>query len=193
MEDLKVIIQEELKGSPEESVEVMAIRSEIMQLDDDIHQFKVYLLRIDEIHKDKLDPYEFLNIPPIRDFSNISQLADILDQLKSMRLDSSLNEFTRTQVEKNILENSKELENQVVAAIEEMKANVASLLQQKKELQQTAFDCISESKLAHSKGYKMEKFNKIKEVVLEAKKQYEDANLQWLSCKTSYNLYCATK
>ena len=104
-----------------------------------------------------------------------------------MRLDSSLNEFTRTQVE-NILENSKELENQVVAAIEEM-WNVASLLQQKKELQQTAFDCISESKLAHSKGYKMEKFNKIKEVVLEAKKQYEDANLQWLSCKTSYSLY----
>ena len=169
MEDLKIIIQEDLKGTPEESVEVMAIRSEIMQLDDDINQFKVHLLKIDEIHKDQLDPNEFLHIPPIRDFSNVSQLADILDQLKSMRLDNSLNEFTRNQIEKNILENSKELEKLVVAAIEEMKAKVADLLQQKKELQQAAFDYISESKLASSRGKNLEKFNKIKQVVLEEK------------------------
>ena len=189
MEDLKIIIQEDLKGTPEESVEVMAIRSEIMQLDDDINQFKVHLLKIDEIHKDQLDPNEFLHIPPIRDFSNVSQLADILDQLKSMRLDNSLNEFTRNQVEKNILENSKELEKQVVTAIDEMKTAVAGLLQQKKELQQAAFDHISESNLASTKGKNLEKFNKIKQIVLEAKKQYEDANLQWLSCKSSYRLY----
>ena len=106
-----------------------------------------------------------------------------------MRLDNSLNEFTRNQVEKNILENSKELEKQVVTAIDEMKTAVAGLLQQKKELQQAAFDHISESNLASTKGKNLEKFNKIKQIVLEAKKQYEDANLQWLSCKSSYRLY----
>ena len=117
-----------MRGTPEESVEVMAIRSEIMQVDEEVNQFKQYLLKIDQIHKEKLSPHEYLHIPPIRDFGKVTQLADILEQLKSMRLDSSLNSFTRDQVEKNILANSKELEKEVVSAIEEIKQNVASLL-----------------------------------------------------------------
>ena len=44
-----------------------------------------------------------------------------------MRLDSSLNSFTRDQVEKNILANSKS-GKEVVSAIEEIKQNVASFL-----------------------------------------------------------------
>ena len=38
-----------------------------------------------------------------------------------MRSDKSLNEFTRNQVEENILINSKKLEKEVISAIEEIK------------------------------------------------------------------------
>ena len=189
MEDLKITIQEEMRGTPEESVEVMAIRSEIMQVDEEVNQFKQYLLKIDQIHKEKLSPHEYLHIPPIRDFGKVTQLADILEQLKSMRLDSSLNSFTRDQVEKNILANSKELEKEVVSAIEEIKQNVASLLLQKKELQQAAFDNLSDTKIAKAKSASLEKFNQIKKVTLDAKKEYEDATLLWMSCKSSYSLF----
>ena len=167
----------------------MAIRSEIMQVDEEVNQFKQYLLKIDQIHKEKLSPHEYLHIPPIRDFGKVTQLADILEQLKSMRLDSSLNSFTRDQVEKNILANSKELEKEVVSAIEEIKQNVASLLLQKKELQQAAFDNLSETKIAKAKNASLEKFNQIKKVALDAKKEYEDATLLWMSCKSSYSLF----
>ena len=126
--ELKILIQKGIEGAPEESVEVMAIRSEIMQLDEEINRFKNYLLQIDEIHKKKSDPNEYLDIPPIRDFGQVSQIADILEQLKSMRLDDSLNPFTRDQVEKNILANSKELEKEVVTAIEKIKADVTGAL-----------------------------------------------------------------
>ena len=182
-----------MRGAPEESVEVMAIRSEIMQLDEEINRFKNYLLQIDEIHKKKSDPNEYLDIPPIRDFGQVSQIADILEQLKAMRLDDSLNPFTRDQVEKNILANSKELEKEVVTAIEKIKADVTGALAKKKELQQAAFDHISESSLARSKNKNLANFNKIEQVTLEAKKKYEDAYLLWMSCKSSYTLYRASK
>lgn len=191
--ELKILIQKDIEGAPEESVEVMAIRSEIMQLDEEINRFKNYLLQIDEIHKKKSDPNEYLDIPPIRDFGQVSQIADILEQLKAMRLDDSLNPFTRDQVEKNILANSKELEKEVVTAIEKIKADVTGALAKKKELQQAAFDHISESSLARSKNKNLATFNKIEQVTLEAKKKYEDAYLLWMSCKSSYTLYRASK
>ena len=81
MEELKVKIQEETEGSPEESVEVMAIRSEIMQVEDEVNLHKNHLVKIEEIHQDKLDPMEYLHIPPIRDFGQVSQLGNILEQL----------------------------------------------------------------------------------------------------------------
>ena len=57
----------------------MAIRSEIMQLDEEINRFKNYLLQIDEIHKKKTDPNEYLDIPPIRDFGQVSQILIYLN------------------------------------------------------------------------------------------------------------------
>lgn len=189
MDDLKVIIQEEMAGTSEESFEVMAIRSEIMQVDQDVEGFKQHLLQIDQIHKDGKNPNEYLHIPPIRDYGQVSQLADILEQLKSMRLDRTLNEFTRNQVEENILINSKELEKEVISAIEEIKQSVAQLLSKKKSLQQSAFDYLAEAKLSRTKTLHMDRYNKIKELALEAKKQYEDATLLWMSCKSSFSLY----
>ena len=179
----------EMAGTPEESFEVMAIRSEIMQVDQDVEGFKQHLLQIDQIHKDGKNPNEYLHIPPIRDYGQVSQLADILEQLKSMRLDRTLNEFTRNQVEENILINSKELEKEVISAIEEIKQSVAQLLSKKKSLQQSAFDYLAEAKLSRTKTLHMDRYNKIKELALEAKKQYEDATLLWMSCKSSFSLY----
>jgi hypothetical protein len=189
MDDLKVIIQEEMAGSPEESVEVMAIRSEIMQVDQEVAEIKLHLLQIDQIHKDGKNPNEYLHIPPIRDYGQVSQLADILKQLKSMRLDRTLNEFTRNQVEENILINSKKLEKDVISAIAEIKQSVAQLLSKKKSLQQSAFDYLEEAKLSRAESLHMNRYNKIKAQAMETKKQYEDATLLWMSCKSSFSLY----
>ena len=189
LDDLKVIIQEELGDSPEESVEVMAIRSEIMQVDQEIAEIKQHLLRIDQIHKNGQSPTEYLHIPPVRDYGQVAQVADILAQLKSMRSDKSLNEFTRNQVEENILINSKELEKEVISAIDEIKQSVARLLERKKTLQQSAFDHLSDGRLLKSKNIQMNRFSKMQELVSEAKAQYEDATLRWMSCKSSFSLY----
>ena len=189
MEELKVKIQEETEGSPEESVEVMAIRSEIMQVEDEVNLYKNHLLKIEEIHQDKLDPMEYLHIPPIRDFGQVSQLGNILEQLKSMRLDQTLNKFTREEVEKNILATSQDLEKQVVSAIDYLKKTVSELLLRKKDLQKTIFDHISEAKLALSQSENIRRFKQIKIFASNLHKDYEDETLKWIACKSSYTLY----
>jgi hypothetical protein len=189
MEELKVKIQEETEGSPEESVEVMAIRSEIMQVEDEVNLHKNHLVKIEVIHRDKLDPMEYLHIPPIRDFGQVSQLGNILEQLKSMRLDQTLNKFTREEVEKNILATSQDLEKQVVTAIDHLKKIVSELLLRKKDLQKTIFDHISEAKLALSQSENIRRFKQIKILASNLHKDYEDETLRWIACKSSYTLY----
>ena len=110
-----------------------------------------------------------------------------------MRLDSTLNEFTRNEVEKNIMANSKELEKEVISAIEKLKERVSELLIQKKELQQAAFDHISNATILKTKTQRIEMFDKIKKLALESRKAFEDSTLLWMSCKSSYNLYRATQ
>jgi hypothetical protein len=193
MEELKVKIQEETEGSPEESVEVMAIRSEIMQVEDEVNLYKNHLLKIEEIHQDKLDPMEYLHIPPIRDFGQVSQLGNILEQLKSMRLDQTLNKFTREEVEKKILATSQDLEMQVVSAIDYLKKTVSELLLRKKDLQKTIFDHISEAKLALSQSENIRRFKQIKIFASDLHKDYEDETLKWIACKSSYTLYRTPK
>jgi hypothetical protein len=189
LEKLKVKIQEETAGAPEESVEVMAIRSEIMQVDEEISSQKGYLLRIEEIHRDQLDPLEFLHIPPIRDFGQVSQMGNILEQLKSMRLDQSLNDFTRKEVESNILATSKDLEKQVVSAIDNLKQTVTELLIKKTDLQKAIFDHLSHAKLALSQNENIRRFNKTKALASELQKNYEDETLKWITFKSSFTLY----
>ena len=92
-------------------------------------------------------------MPPVQDYGQVAHVADILAQLKSMRSDKSLNEFTRNQVEENILINSKELEKEVISAIEQIKQSVAHLLE-KKSLQQNAFDHLSTERLVNPKTFR---------------------------------------
>lgn len=189
MEELKIKIQEETAGSPEESVEVMAIRSEIMQVEDEVNLHKNHLVKIEAIHRDKLDPVEYLHITPIRDFGQVTQLGNILEQLKSMRLDQTLNKFTREEVEKNILATSQDLEKQVVTAIDHLKKTVSELLLRKKALQKTIFDHLSAAKLALSQSENIRRFQQIKDLASNLHKDYEDETLRWIACKSSYTLY----
>ena len=46
--DLKIIIHQELKEAPEDSIEVMAIQSEILQIDQDIEELKGHLIQIEQ-------------------------------------------------------------------------------------------------------------------------------------------------
>jgi hypothetical protein len=188
MDQLKISVQEEMEDAPSESIEVMALRSEVMQLDEDIKDKKAHLIRIEEIYSTQQNPNEFLHIAPIRDFGNIEHVSTILEQLKSMLLDPSLNNLTRKEVQKNIQANSVNLEKQVVLAIESLKKEVTVLLYQKRELQKSIFEQISDREIALQKSHNVISLQKLKESHANLRKEYEDENLLWMSCKSSYSL-----
>jgi hypothetical protein len=188
MDQLKILLQEKMGDVPSESIEVMALRSEVMQLDEDIKEKKRHLIRIEEIYSTQQNPSEFLHIPPIRDFGNIEHISSILEQLKSMLLDPSLNDFTRKEVQKNIQANSSNLEKQVVLAIDSLKKDVTGLLFQKKELQKSIFDQISDREIAMQKSHHILNLQNLKESHAKLRKEFEDETLLWISYKSSYSL-----
>ena len=155
---------------------------------EDIKKKKRHLIRIEEIYSTQQNPSEFLHIPPIRDFGKIEHISSILEQLKSMLLDPSLNDFTRKEVQKNIQANSSNLEKQVVLAIESLKEDVTALLFQKKELQKSIFDQISDREIATQKSHHILNLQNLKESHANLRKEYEDETLLWMSCKSSYSL-----
>ncbi len=191
IDQLKILVQEEMQNSPSESIEVMAMRSEIMQLDQDIKDKKGYLIRIEEIYSDQKNPAELLDIPPIRDFDKVTHIDTILKQLKNMLSDQTLNEFTREEVQKNIKANSLNLEKQVISAIEFLKEEVSGLLSEKKALQKAIFDQISETEMAIKRSPNVLRLDDLRQLQAVLKKEYEDENLLWIACKSSYSLFVA--
>jgi len=191
IDELKIKIQEEMEGSSGESIQAMALRSEIMQVDEDIKQIKKNLLSIEKIHKKKLSPIEYLHIAPIRDYGKVSYLSTILEQLKSMRRDKSLNDLTRKDVEKNILITSQSLEQEVIDAIAKIKSEVSNLLMIKNKLQKSIFDHISESKLKFSQSRQVNQYKELKILSADVHKSFEDEFLRWMKCKAAYSLYPA--
>ncbi len=186
--ELKVRIQEEFDASPHESVEAMALRSEIMQTEQEVKAGKELLLRIEEIHLARLDPLEYLSIDPIGRFGQVEQLGRILGDLKSMRTDSSLTEAVRSDMEKNVLAISRDLEKEVIAAIEAFKQEVTASLTKKKQLQQDLFDLISEYNQVRTENSSVKLLERLKPALADKKKEYEDQQLLWISAKASCSL-----
>ena len=76
----------------------------------------------------------------------------------------------------------------MVLAIESLKEDVTVLLDQKKELQKSIFEQISDREIAMQKSHNILNLRKLKESHANLRKEYEDETLLWMSCKSSYSL-----
>ena len=186
--DLKIIIHQELKEAPEDSIEVMAIQSEILQIDQDIEELKGHLIQIDSIHRKKLNPQEYLKITPISDFGTVKELSDVLNQLKSLSKDSLLNDFTRKEVENKILSTSQKLESEVIDAISTLKSEVSSLISKKKELQKSAIDQMEKHRTSIVKKPAVSKLEDIRKKLALIKSDFDQKQLVWMTAKKSFSL-----
>ena len=186
--DLKIIIHQELQEAPEDSIEVMAIQSEILQIDQDIEEIKSHLIQIDSIHRKKLNPQEYLKITPISDFGTVKELSDVLNQLKSLSKDSGLNDFTRKEVKNKISSTSQKLESEVIDAISTLKSEVGSLISRKKELQKSAIDQLEEHRTSIAKKPAVSKLEDIRKKLALIKSDFDQRQLGWMKAKKSFSL-----
>jgi len=186
--ELKLVIHEELKEAPEDSIEVMALQSEIIQIDQEVESLKVYLVEIDSIHRNKEHALNYLQVRAIAEFGKVQELSDILSQLKSMVEKPDLNDFTRNEVKKNIETTSKSLEGEVVEAIGEIKSRVKSLLKRKKELQKSVIDTIQDHRVSIAEDPAVAKLDDIRKRLAKIKNEFDEKNLEWIAAKRSFSL-----
>ncbi len=187
--ELKLIIHEELKDSPEDSIEVMALQSEILQIDQEVASLKTHLIEIDSIHRNRKHPMNYLQVKPIAEFGNIKEMSDILAELKSLKKSTDLNEYTKKEVDNNIKATSESLENAVILAIEQIKETVEELLARKKVLQATVIDTIESERLALTKDPAVAKLDDVRTKLALLKNEFDARNLEWMMVKKSFSLF----
>lgn len=190
--ELKVSIHSKLSEDPKDSIVVMATKSEILQVDQEISTLSKYLKEIESIYRNKMHPLKFVEIRPIAEFGQVRDLANVLGQLKSLQKDSNLNEFTKEEVKKKILQTSLQLETEVINAIDQLKAEVENLINRKKELQQTAVDAIEESRLSLTRDPAVEKLEGIRNKLALLKSDFDQKKLEWISAKKSITIIAKT-
>jgi hypothetical protein len=186
---IKVYISSMLEESPSDSIEAMALRSEILQVELEIRELKNSLIEIDSVHKEaRKNPKDFLEIKAISEYGKINEFSLIFSKLERMAKDNSLNELTRNEVMKNLQTTKENFHNEVISAIDSIKDKVQVLLSQKSSLQKELAEHIISQKKSLSQNPKTRRLHQIRDELAKIQKSYDDENLRWMSSKKAYEM-----
>ncbi len=186
--EIKVYLSNMLEDNPEDSIEAMTLRSEILQLDQEIENARTALKEIDSIHREQKSPMELLSVKAIDEFGKVNEFSTFLTRLKKMSNDSELDQLTLQEVRKNLKRTSENLEKEVIKAIDSIKLSVKSLLDRKSELQQNLTDHVIGKRQSLSLDPRVERLNQIRDELMKAKAEFEDELLRWMNCKNSFEI-----
>jgi hypothetical protein len=143
-------IQEENENSSSQSVEEIAIRSELIQTTSEINVQVVALEEIEKIHLNRKDPVEYLTIPALASFGNVEEFLSNIDQLKKMLVDRKLESILKKEVTKNINKLEASLSQELASGIDDIKVRSRTALKRKIELQKRLVDLEMKKNDIHS-------------------------------------------
>ena len=133
-------IQEENQGSSSQSIEEIALKSELMQIKTELNSHVEALTGIEKIFLDKNEYSEFLTIHSLADYGNVQELIDNIDQLKRMLANQKLEAILSKEVTKNLTKLESSLDQELAKGIEHIKNLSKSALAKKIELQRKIVD-----------------------------------------------------
>lgn len=186
--EIKLYLSSLLEENPNDSIEAMALRSEIMQLDQEVNVLKESLISIDSMPKDSKSPSDYLNVKGIKEFGKVQEHAHFIAKLERMSQDDNLNAVTKEEVLKNLSLKKENLQKEIISAIDSIKNRVSNLLQEKSSLQLKLTDHLVSKKTALSQDPKVKKLNHIRDDLSATQKLYEEELLNWINCKNSFEL-----
>lgn len=143
-------IQEENENSSSQSIEEIAIRSELIQTTSEINVQVMALKEIEKIHLNRKDPVEYLTIPALASFGNVEEFISNIDQLKKMLVDRKLESVLRKEVTKNINKLEASLNQELARGIDDIKVISRTALKRKIELQKRLVDLEMKKNDIHS-------------------------------------------
>lgn len=133
-------IQEENENSSSQSIEEIAIRSELIQTTNEINSYVAALVEVEKIHMNKKDPIEYLTIIKLSTFGSVEEFLTNIDQLKRMLVNQDLEPILKKEVTKNLAKLKASLNQELARGIEHIKELSKTALEQKIQLQKKLVD-----------------------------------------------------
>ena len=133
-------IQEENENSSSQSIEEIAIRSELIQTTNEINSYVAALLEIEKIHLSKKDPNEYLTINELSTFGSVEEFLTSIDRLQRMLVNQDLEPILKKEVTKNLTKLKASLNQELAMGIEHIKELSRTALEQKIQLQKKLLD-----------------------------------------------------
>jgi regulator of replication initiation timing len=187
--DIKVYLSSMLEENPNDSIEAMALRSEIMQLEQEVKVLKDTLISIDSMNEVSKNPNDFLSVKAIIEFGKVKEYSHFITKLERLSQDDSLNNETKNEVLKNLSLTRENLQKEIIAAINSLKDKVSSILEEKALLQQKLTDHLVHKKTTLSQDPHVKKLNHIRDDLAATQKLYEEELLRWINCKNSFEIH----
>ena len=172
-----------LEENPNDSIEAMALRSEIMQLEQEVKVLKDTLISIDSMNEVSKNPNDFLSVKAIIEFGKVKEYSHFITKLERLSQDDSLNNETKNEVLKNLSLTRENLQKEIIAAINSLKDKVSSILEEKALLQQKLTDHLVHKKTTLSQDPHVKKLNHIRDDLAATQKLYEEELLRWINSK----------
>ena len=133
-------IEEENENSSGQTIEEIALRSEIIQITTEINSHVVALKEIEKIHLAQKEPVEYLSIQSIANFGNVQEFLNNIEQLKRMLVSQALEPILKIEVTKNLDKLESSLNQELAKGIENIKELSRTALKRKIELQKRRVD-----------------------------------------------------
>ena len=187
--DIKIYLSSLLEENPNDSIEAMALRSEIMQLEQEVKVLKDTLIYIDSMHEVSKNPNDFLSVKAIIEFGKVKEYSHFITKLERLSQDDSLNNETKNEVLKNLSLTRENLQKEIIAAINSLKDKVSRILEEKALLQQKLTDHLVSKKTTLSQDPHVKKLNHIRDDLAATQKLYEEELLRWINCKNSFEIH----
>lgn len=176
-------IQDENEGSSGETIEDIALRSEIMQLSTEINSHVDALRNIEEIYNNKEDPSRYLSIYSLARFGNIQEILANIDQLKRMLTNQDLEPILKNEVDKNLSKLGSALNQELAQGIEHIKELSRTALSRKILLQKRLVDREIKRNDIHSLHPHYKLLKSVKTELVQAKDKFSIDYKKWQDAK----------
>ncbi len=133
-------IQEENENSSSQSIEEIAIRSELIQTTNEINSYVAALLGNRKNSLSKKDPNEYLTINELSTFGSVEEFLTSIDRLQRMLVNQDLEPILKKEVTKNLTKLKASLNQELAMGIEHIKELSRTALEQKIQLQKKLLD-----------------------------------------------------
>lgn len=170
------------------NIESIALQSELLQLEEECKSMKSNLKKIDELYKKNRETLQFLSIDYIYNYGRVLEYKKIIEELEILKSNRELDEFMSTEIEKNIVANSRLLETEIISAIDQLKSITKITVDRRIELQKRIVDINKDkAKYLHNHSH----FKLLNELNTELQQKRNDYHLlysKWELVKNNYTI-----